>query len=282
MIYSNNSKDLNSAVVRIENIQNEKPYTSIGSKVFLSCKNICEIILPETITSIGDWAFAHMKELKKITLPARRISFGKEVFLDCANLEEIVIYPDETECKGLSYLLASCIRVLNNIELLDFETAVKDNESWCKSYDSVLCSFINAPDENGFKFYIVGWFDDDSEEEQLLQHIKKTKEEKIKICFLRLKYDKYCDDDIKRELASYVRKQFELKDIDNNAWELFSEELSDDVQIVEAAVKNNIISEDLKLELINCINNRNGNPETVSYLLSLKDEKKNLDNLFEL
>lgn len=280
MIYTKN--EVNKSTVIIENPDEGDSYTAIGSKAFLSCKNVCEIKLPDTIREIGDWAFAHMKELKKIYVPSTRISIGREAFLDCTSLEEIIIDPDETQNKGLSFLLASCVTIFNNYKLLDFELAAKNNTAWSKLYDSELISFINQPDEKDFKFYIVGWFDDDSEEEQLTKYIERIKKEKLKLCFLRLKYDFNCDDLVKNELAGYIKRQFENYDADDLAWTLFCEELSDDLKNVQAAVNNDIINEALISELIEYINKRDGNPEAVAYLLSLLEEKKSLEDLFEL
>lgn len=41
-----------------ENIEG-RPVTVIARKAFLSRKTLKEIVLPETIEEIGDWAFAH-------------------------------------------------------------------------------------------------------------------------------------------------------------------------------------------------------------------------------
>lgn len=280
MIYEKNEK--NSAVVSIENTDNNDPYTAIGNKAFLSCKNVCEIRLPDTICEIGDWAFAHMKDLKKIVLPANNISIGREVFLDCNNLEEIVIYPDETGNKGMAYLLASCITILHSYSLLDFKMAAENNQEWCEKYDAELFKFIMKADDSDFKFYIVGWYNDECEEEQLERHIEKTKTEKLMLCFLRLKYDFNMGVKTKTNLVSYIKTRFELSGNEDSAWAIFRDKLSDDIEYVKIAANNDLLNSDLKSELINCINERNGNPEIVAYLLSLDEDKKSLDQLFEL
>lgn len=279
MIYTKN--DRNTIQVRIENTDNDDPYTAIGSKAFLSCKNVCEINLPDTITEIGDWAFAHMKELKKITVPANKMVIGRDAFLDCCSLQEIVISYDSDENTGMSYLLASCITVFNNYELLDFNMVAYDNKSWCSLYDTELISFINQPDEKEFKFIIVGWFNDEPEEEQLRHHIEKVKAEKLRLSFLRLKYDLNCTDENREKLVSYVKGCFEDTD-DDFSWKQFRDKLSDDIQYIIIAMENNLISEDKKLELINHINKRKGNPEIVAYLISSNEITESMDQLFEL
>lgn len=281
MVYKEYPK--NSVSIKIENIDENNTYTSIGTKAFLSCKNVYEIMLPDTIGEIGDWAFAHMKELKRLIVPSKSISIGKDVFLDCNNILEIVVYPDESENKGLSFLLASCVTILKSHQLLDFEMASKQNEMWCNLYDNELIKFITSPDEKDFQPYIVGWFNDEGEEEQLRNYVETKKINKIKLCFLRLKFNLYATDETNNKLISYIKKQFmnETSGI-SLAWEFFKDELSEDIQYVKIAINNDLLDESTKSELIQSINKRNGNREVVAYLLSLEEEKKSIEKQFEL
>ncbi|MDO4187491.1 MAG: leucine-rich repeat protein [Lachnospiraceae bacterium] len=280
MIYK--KLDNSSVSVHIENKDNSDPYTAIGNKAFLSCKDVYEIKLPDTICKIGDWAFAHMKELKKIIVPSNEISIGRDAFLDCNNLVEIVIYPDDSKNKGLPYLLASCITYLNVYDLLDFKMAAVSNEKWCEKYDTELLRFISLPDDNGFQPFIVGWFNDEGEEEQLNNYIEKKKLDKLKLCFLRLKYNTCLGQETSNQLISYIKTQLECTDADCSGWKLFRDELSDDIQYVKTAVENNIIDAELKLEIIKAINKRNGNPEISAYLLSLEEERESIEQQFKL
>lgn len=274
----------NTVSVRIENIDDKNPYTAIGAKAFLSCKNIYEIELPETIHEIGDWAFAHMKELKRIIVPAEKISIGKAAFLDCDNLEEIVVYPDDSGNQGLSFLLASCITILKASTLLDFNMAAKDNKQWCEYYDKALLDFVYQADEKDFQPVIVGWFNDEGEEEQLARFVEKVKSDKTKLSLLRLKYDSNIADETKAALLSYLRKQIDkIHDYESFEWEILREELSGDIQYVKICVANDLLSGDLILELIKYLNDNNISAETVSFLvLSLNEKSKNIDQQFEL
>ena len=55
----------------------EQPLTVIGTKAFLSCRQVEKLILPETLEQVEDWALAHMKGLQEISFPAKEILFGK-------------------------------------------------------------------------------------------------------------------------------------------------------------------------------------------------------------
>ena len=271
----------NSVSAHIENTDAKAPYTIIGAKAFLSCKNVYEIELPSSICEIRDWAFAHMKELKRIVIPSNRISLGKNVFLDCDNLQEICVFPDESNNDGLPYLLASCITILKSYELLDFEMAATRNKQWCENYDAELEKYICQADDKNFQPVIVGWFNDEGEEEQLERYIEKVKEDKIKLCFLRLKFDAYISDDTKEILLSYLRKCTENPN--DSSWKIIKDVLSGDIQYAKLAVMNGLLSGDSILELIRYLNNKNASTEIVAYLVqSISDNNKSIDEQFEL
>ena len=65
------------------------------------------IALPEGVTSIGDYAFAHNDRLKEITLPQSLTSIGKYAFLWCAALESIAL-PDGVTSVG-NNAFSTCI-----------------------------------------------------------------------------------------------------------------------------------------------------------------------------
>lgn len=62
--------------------------TSIGSFVFDSCEAE-SVTMPDSIKSIGDYAFASSKNLKSIRLSQNLETFGSNSFFFCKNLEEI-------------------------------------------------------------------------------------------------------------------------------------------------------------------------------------------------
>ena len=67
---------------RIEDL----PVTVIGKKAFLGNKRLSELILPDPLREVGDWAFAHCDGLEKVYLKKNPIIFGKGVFKDCRKL----------------------------------------------------------------------------------------------------------------------------------------------------------------------------------------------------
>lgn len=282
MIYSKFSG--NSASVNIENVDGREPYTCIGTKAFLSCKNVYEIHLPETICEVGPWAFAHMKDLKRIMVPAKKILIGKDAFLDCDSLREVVVYPGKADDQGISYLMASCITVLKAYDLLDFQMAAEQTESWCEMYDRKLKSYICQADDAEFQPVMVGWFNDEGEDEQRQRYINVINSNKIKLSFLRLKYDVHIDNDMRQTLLSYLKEQINrLENGDDFAWNDIKEVLQDDIQYVKITVGNSLINEELILDLITFLNDKNASAEIVAYLVSsVNNENKDADSQFDL
>lgn len=269
--------------VIIENIDANDPYTEVGNKAFLSCKNVAEIKLPDTISVIGDWAFAHMKGLRRIEVPAKSIAIGKDAFLDCDSLKDIIVYPDASGNPGLSALLATCITVLKASELLDFKMSAENNDKWCELYDSVLLNYICQADEKDFQMVIVGWFNDEAEEEQLSRHIERTKTNKINLSFLRLKHDTHIKESTRESLVSYLKNQVGNSDSDNLSWHIIKDTISEDIQYAKVAVANSLLNESQTLELIKYLNDKNANPEIAAYLItSISGVEKNVEDQFAL
>ena len=58
---------------------------------FDGCYNFGSIVIPNSVTSIGDWAFWDCYALTSIEIPASVTSIGAKVFGNCHNLQQIVV-----------------------------------------------------------------------------------------------------------------------------------------------------------------------------------------------
>lgn len=63
---------------------------AIGKQSF-EATGIVQVTIPESVTSIGNRAFAGSHQLKSITIPAGVTSMGQQVFADCLGLAEIKV-----------------------------------------------------------------------------------------------------------------------------------------------------------------------------------------------
>ena len=69
---------------------NGMPINCIGESAFLQ-RNITSIVIPDSVTTIADFAFDRCYVLPTITIPDSVISIGKYAFATCTNLTSIVI-----------------------------------------------------------------------------------------------------------------------------------------------------------------------------------------------
>ena len=57
--------------------------TSIGNKAFIWCESLQNVTIPDSVTSIGDKAFGWCSSLQSITIPDSVTSIGNEAFTCC-------------------------------------------------------------------------------------------------------------------------------------------------------------------------------------------------------
>ena len=76
-----------------------KGVIEIRNQAFEGC-GFEEVILPNTITSIGNRVFGGCSDLKTITIPASVVSIGDSAFSDCKNLKSVII-PDSVTSIGV-------------------------------------------------------------------------------------------------------------------------------------------------------------------------------------
>ena len=73
--------------------------TSIGEFAFAECSNLTTITIPNSVKSIGDEAFYKCSSLTSIIIPNSVINIGERAFCLCSNITNIRI-PDSVKCIG--------------------------------------------------------------------------------------------------------------------------------------------------------------------------------------
>ena len=63
--------------------------TSIGNNAFYNCRSLTSITIPNSVTSIGDGAFWYCSSLTSVTIPNSATSIGKYAFSNCSSLTSI-------------------------------------------------------------------------------------------------------------------------------------------------------------------------------------------------
>ena len=67
--------------------------TNIGDYAFWGCKSLKSLVIPDGVTSIGDCAFYDCESLKSLVIPDSVTSIGGRAFVGCTSLKSLVI-PD--------------------------------------------------------------------------------------------------------------------------------------------------------------------------------------------
>ena len=115
--------------------------TSIGEWAFWGCSSLSEIVIPSSVTSIGNRAFFSCRSLSKIVIPSSVTSIGDCAFERCCSLSEIVI-PSSVTSIGVSAF--SCCGSLSKIVIPSGVTIIGDRAfSRCKFPDNLKQELIS-------------------------------------------------------------------------------------------------------------------------------------------
>ena len=115
----NNVGDWSGSDLQIPTKYKGYPVREIHSGAFKNCKNLKSIVIPDTVTKIGEAAFDGCYNLEKVTLPTSLETLGKEAFANCLSLKEISI-PDKVEELGDNTFYKCC-----NLESVKLSKALK-------------------------------------------------------------------------------------------------------------------------------------------------------------
>ena len=73
--------------------------TRIGNGAFIGCHSLTNIVIPDSVTSIGAWAFQYCTSLSSIVIPNSVTSIGNCAFEGCSSLSSLVL-PDSVTSIG--------------------------------------------------------------------------------------------------------------------------------------------------------------------------------------
>ena len=109
--------------------------TSIGERAFAYCHGLESITIPNSVTSIDISAFWRCSNLQSITIPDSVTSIGEWAFADCGGLESVTI-PDSVTSIGYS-AFESCSN-LQSITIPDLVTSIGNSTfSGCSNLQSI-------------------------------------------------------------------------------------------------------------------------------------------------
>ena len=256
---------------RIDN----KLVTAITKKAFWGNRCLQHIVLPDTIDSIGDWAFSACYMLRDITLPYREINFGKQIFHKSEKMHEIFISDSVMEKdKAIPKLLAMAVTVLEAEYLLNPIQAGSDN--WYQNLDSKILTVLNESEESALKNLVYCAEEDmGAKQEACLRALAYKKAE---IAFTRLMYSNKITDVIKRTLADFLLLRTKGCE-DESAWEFVKESHNMGLQYCDILFEINGINEENISEALDDLGE--DNVELKAYVLKKWQSKAQSVNIWE-
>ena len=121
-------------VSKLTNIILPESVTSIGSSAFSGCSSLTSVNIPNSVTSIGSSAFSECASLTSISIPSSVISIGAFAFSSCSKLTSVTI-PDSINSIS-DYTFSGC----SGLTSVDIPDSVKSIGNYAFSECSGLTS----------------------------------------------------------------------------------------------------------------------------------------------
>ena len=115
--------------------------TSIGDCAFLLCSGLTSITFPESLTSIGDYAFSNCTNLTSMTIPNMVTSIGHCAFFGCNSLTSITIPDSVISIGDLAFFSCSS---LTSMMISASVTSIGERAfSGCPNLEEIIVSADN-------------------------------------------------------------------------------------------------------------------------------------------
>lgn len=265
-----------------------KNVIGIEKKTFLSAKSLKELILPEEITFIKDFAFAFCSNLVSIHMPKHLDEMGIGLFKDCHALKEIYLpHFGETQIASdtakeqakmdLACLLAATVGILDAPYLFDFKNA--GTTGWLKHWDMRMMTIMNIDDMEGYsKLLLCGEEDYGSNENNVDLYVENNRKAKCRLAMLRLLHDYGLDEDKKEFLADYLRNHTKGQ-VSEETWKVVLEEHGDEKNYYELLLNLSCIQKENIAEILDDMGDKHA--EMKVFLLRYQDEFWNDTDFFD-
>ena len=117
-------------------VENDLLIDLVEKRLIQCLKDKDTIVIPESITEIGDWAFHWCISLQSIVIPDSITEIGYSTFCGCSSLQNIVIPDSVTEINKGAFCRCDS---LQSIVIPDSVTKIGDSAFWgCKSLQSIV------------------------------------------------------------------------------------------------------------------------------------------------
>ena len=113
--------------------------TSIGNYAFYSCSSLASVTIPNSVTSIGDYSFYSCFSLSSVNIPNSVTSIGDHAFENCSGLNSVIIPNSVTSIGQNAFDKADITTVFSQIEApFKIEEKISDSRTFSQN------TFYNA------------------------------------------------------------------------------------------------------------------------------------------
>ncbi|MBR3468439.1 MAG: leucine-rich repeat protein [Lachnospiraceae bacterium] len=150
-------------------------------------KTLRSYVIPKGTTEIGEWAFSGCKALSRVAIPSTVEHIGRYAFANCDQLKVASLYHEtEEEEDDLAGLMAIALRYFKTDDRLITERR-GGREHWLKLWDEACETFLDSPDEEGFRPFLAGGEEDyEDEAKKREEHCKMARLRKARAVYERL------------------------------------------------------------------------------------------------
>ena len=117
--------------------------TSIGGSAFYGCSSLTSVTIPNSVTSIGAHAFNSCYSLTSVTIPNSVTSIGSSVFRNCSSLTSVTIGESVTSIGESAFYDCSSltsVTIPNSVTSIGYEAF-----AGCSSLTSITCEAATPP-----------------------------------------------------------------------------------------------------------------------------------------
>ena len=153
----------NKLVLGCKNSTIPNTVTSIGTYAFSNCEGLASVTIPNSVTSIGSYAFDDCTSLTSIIIPNSVTSIGGYAFTDCDALASVTIPNSVTSIEDCTFYRCTS---LTSVVIPNSVTSIKFSAF---GYCSGLTSITIGKSVTSFGNYAFGWLNNLKEVHSLIE-----------------------------------------------------------------------------------------------------------------